>query len=168
MLTVLAKLLSILNSDANPSQISLAITLAMLAGVNSYFSLLGLIAICLLFVLRANISAFLALSAVFALLSFALAPVLSSVGDGILTSQSMQPLFTSLYNQEWFQLFALNNTLVMGSAIVSLVLAVPVFFLSNIMVEKYRAAMMEFVNKFKIVQTLKASKFYNIYQSVKG
>lgn len=168
MLTILAKLLSILNSDAAPSQISLAVTLAMLAGVNAYFSFFGLVAIGLLFVLRANVSAFLALSAVFALLSFAFAPVLSGIGESVLTNTSMQAVFTSLYNQQWFQLFALNNTLVMGSAIVSLILVVPVFLLANGMVIKYRAAMMTFVNKFKIVQTLKASKFYSIYQSVKG
>ena len=42
MLTLLAKLLSILNSDATPAQLAIAITLAMLAGINGIFSLVGL------------------------------------------------------------------------------------------------------------------------------
>lgn len=168
MLTLLAKLLSILNSEAKPSQIALAITLAMLVGFNSLFSAISLIALILVFVLRANISAFIALTAVFALVSFAIAPMLSALGESILTNGSLTAVFTSMYQQGWFRLFQFNNTLVMGSAIVSLCLVVPMFFISRSVVVKYRLVMMEFVNKFKVVQTLKASKFYNIYQSVKG
>ena len=168
MLTLLAKLLSILNSDANPSQIALAVTLAMLAGVNSLFSFIGLITLLLLFVFRANLSTYLALTAVFALLSFAFAPLLSAFGESILAAPALTDTFTALYNQDWFRLFSLNNSLVMGSAVASLVFCIPLFFIARVMVVKYRLAMMEFVNKFKVVQTLKASKFYNIYQSVKG
>jgi len=168
MLTLLAKLLNILNSDATPTQIALAIALAMIAGVNSLLSLLGLLAVFLVFVLRVNISAFIGLFAVFGLLSLAFAPVLSAIGEMLLTGDSLQQIFTAFYNQDWFRLFDLNNTLVFGSAVMSLLLFIPTFFLAKTLVIKYRLALMSFVNKFKVVQTLKASKFYQIYQTVKG
>ena len=80
----------------------------------------------------------------------------------------MQATYIELYNQYWFRIFELNNTLVMGAAVSSVVLFIPMFLLSYFIVIKYRQALMAFVNKFKVVQTLKASKFYNIYQAVKG
>ena len=168
MLTLLAKLLKILNSDARPIQIALAIALAILAGINSLFSIIGLITLVSLFLLRANLSTYFALTAVFSLLSIALAPVLSGIGESVLTAPGLTPLFTDLYNQDWFRLFGFNNTLIMGSALVSILLFVPVLLASKQLVVKYRQALMAFVNKFKVVQTLKASKFYQIYESVKG
>lgn len=168
MLTLLAKLLSILNSDATPAQLAIAITLAMLAGINGVFSFIGLIALFLLFVIRANISIFLALLAVFALLTLAFAPLLSMIGEAVLTNSGLTSLFTGLYNGYWFRLFQLNNTLVMGSALVSLVFVLPTFIVAKALVVKYRQAFMAFVNKFKVVQTLKASKFYQLYETVKG
>lgn len=80
----------------------------------------------------------------------------------------MQATYTELYNQYWFRVFELNNTFVMGAAVSSVILFIPMFLLSYFIVIKYRQALMAFVNKFKVVQTLKASKFYNIYQAVKG
>lgn len=168
MLTLFAKLLKILNSDARPIQIALAAALAMLAGLNSLFSLIGLITLMMLFLVRANLSSYFALTAVFALISLALAPLLSGIGEAVLTAQSLQPMFTDLYNQDWFRLFGFNNTLVMGSALVSILLFVPTLITAKILVVKYREALMTFVNKFKVVQTLKASKFYQVYESVKG
>lgn len=168
MLTLFAKLLNILNSDARPIQIALAIALAMVAGLNSLFSLIGLVTLMVLFLLRANLSTYFALTAVFALISIAIAPVLSAIGESVLTMQSMQPMFTGLYNQDWFRLFGFNNTLVMGSALVSILLFIPTLIAGKVLVVKYREALMAFVNKFKVVQTLKASKFYQIYTSVKG
>lgn len=168
MLTLLAKLLNILNSDARPIQIALAIALAMLAGLNSLFSLIGVFTLITLFLVRANLSTYFALTALFSLLSIAVAPMLSGVGESVLTAQALLPLFTELYNQDWFRLFGFNNTLVMGSALVSLILFVPVLLACKVLVVKYREALMAFVNKFKVVQTLKASKFYQIYESVKG
>ena len=168
MLTLIAKLLNILNSDAAPSQIALAIAFAMLAGVNSLFSLIGLVTLVLIIVLRVNLSAFIALFAVFNLVTLAFSSMLTGVGHSILTNSASESLLTQLYNQYWFRLFELNNTFVMGAAVSSLILFIPIFALSYWLIIKYRQALMAFVNKFKVVQTLKASKFYQIYQTVKG
>lgn len=168
MLTLLAKLLNVLNSDAAPSQIALAVAFAMLAGINSLFSFIGLITLFFVFVLRVNLSAFIALFAVFSLVAVIFSTPLVNLGDSVLSIVSMQATYTELYNQYWFRIFELNNTLVMGAAVGSVILFIPLFLLSYFIVIKYRQALMAFVNRFKVVQTLKASKFYNIYQAVKG
>jgi len=54
----------------------------------------------------------------------------------------------------------------MGSVLVSLIIAVPLFFVSNLLIELYRDKLFVWVQKFRLVQMLKTSKLYNIYQAL--
>lgn len=168
MLSLIAKILKALNSDTRPSQIAIAIAFAFLVGFNGFTSVIGLGVIVCLFFIRCNLSIFIALSAVFALLSLMLSPLLSLVGESVLTASSLNSFWQDLYQTYWFRVFDLNNTLVMGNAVVSLIMLVPVYFIGYQLVVKYRNSIMAFVNKFKIVQTLKASKFYRLYSATQG
>ncbi len=168
MITLIAKFLSALNSETRPSQIAMAIALALLIGFNGVVSLIGLLVIILLFVLRVNLSIFLALSAVFTVLSFVLSPLSNMLGESLLTSASLTEFWTSLYQTYWFRLETLNNTLNMGNLVLSILLFLPTYFFSHWLIVKYRHSMMDYVNKFKVVQTLKASKFYRMYLTVNG
>ena len=166
MFTLLAKILSALNSDAEPHQIASGVALAMLAGLNPLLGGVGLLVLVLIFSLRVNLSTFIALFAVFSGLSLLLAPLMASIGESLLLNEGWADMWTALYQSYWFRLAAYNNTLVLGSAVLSIVLLLPVFFIARWLVIKYRAALMAFVDKFKVVQSLKASKFYQIYQTV--
>ena len=168
MFTLLAKILSALNSDAEPHQIASAVALAMLAGFNPLVGGIGLLVLVLIFSLRVNLSTFIALFAVFSGLSLLLAPLMASIGEFLLLNEDWTELWTSFYQSYWFRLGDYNNTLTLGAAVLSLVLILPVFFVAHWMVIKYRAALMAFVDRFKVVQSLKASKFYQIYQTVHG
>ena len=168
MLALLAKTLKALNSDASPIQLALALALAMLVAFNSLFSLLGVISIFFLFLLRVNFGAFFLGLAIFSILSLILNNAFISVGEQLLTSSELGNFWTALYQCYWFRLFELNNTLVMGALICSIVLFIPVTVFCRFLVIKYRESIMTFVNKFKVVQTLKASKFYQIYDTVKS
>lgn len=168
MLTLLAKILGALNSGTRPLQLSLAVGFAFLIGMNGFVSLIGLTVIFLLFIIRCNLSLFLAMSAVFGVLSLAIAPLSAALGKSLLTDPSLEAFWTSLYNQYWFRIFEMNNTLELGAAIVSLLAFIPVALIANVLVIKYRVVFMDYVSKFKIVQTLKASKFYRIYEAVHG
>src|SRR5690554_7697902 len=59
MLSVLAKLLKALNSDASPSQISLAVSLALIIALTPFFSWHNAIVLLIALVVRVNLSAFL-------------------------------------------------------------------------------------------------------------
>jgi len=166
--TLLAKILSVLNSDAEPHQIASAVALAMLAGLNPLLGGIGLLVLVLIFSLRVNLSTFIALFAVFSALSILLAPLMASIGELLLKNENWLELWTNLYQSYWFRLFEYNNTLTLGAAVFSVILFIPVFFIAKWLVLKYRAALMAFVNKFKVVQSLKASKFYQVYQTVHG
>ena len=168
MFSLIVKLLGALNSDTRPSQIAMSFVFAMIIGFNGFTSPLGLLVIVLLFAIRCNLSIFLAMSAVFGLLSLLLSPITQIVGEMLLTQASLVSLWTELYQTYWFRLASLNNTLVMGDLVVSIIMVIPMYFIAYRLVIKYRQSFMEYVNKFKVVQTLKASKFYRMYMATQG
>jgi uncharacterized protein (TIGR03546 family) len=166
MLTIVAKIFKTLNSETEPFQISLALCLAMIAGLTPLWNLHNLIVLLLVLILRVNLTTFILAWLGFSGIAYLLDPVLHAFGFHILTADALRGVWTSLYNSTLWRLSNYNNTLLMGSLIMSLGLFVPLFFLSNIFIRKYREHILAWVMKSRIVQALKASKFYGIYQSV--
>jgi hypothetical protein len=56
----------------------------------------------------------------------------------------------------------------MGSLLFSLVIFVPMYILGNLVIRRYREHVLSWIQKVGIVRALKASKFYELYQSVSG
>lgn len=168
MLELLAKFLKVLNSDAEPGQISLALCLAMIAGLTPLLSLHNLIVLLLVLVLRANLSAFILGWLVFSGLAYLLDPLFNGFGLAILQAESLRGLWTALYKQTFFRLAHFNNSIVMGSLAFSLIAFIPLFFLSNVMVKRYREHVLAWIQKSRIMQIFKASKLYAMYQNVPG
>jgi hypothetical protein len=46
------------------------------------------------------------------------------------------------------------------------VLALPLYFLSNFVIRRYREHLLAWVRKTKVVQFIKASRFYRIYSTL--
>jgi uncharacterized protein (TIGR03546 family) len=55
------------------------------------------------------------------------------------------------------------NSIVMGAGIISIVLAVPVYFLSKKLILKYRATVVARYQNTKFWKALKATKVYGMY-----
>jgi uncharacterized protein (TIGR03546 family) len=87
-------------------------------------------------------------------------------GEALLTLPSLKGMWTSMYNSDFWRLAHFNNTLTLGSLVVSLALAVPLFFVSKVLIVQYRAHILAWVQKSRIMQLLKASKFYRLYNSL--
>jgi uncharacterized protein (TIGR03546 family) len=166
MLRTLAKLLQVLNSETAPGQITLGLALGMVMGFTPFFALHNVLVLLLVLVLRANLSAFFIGLAVFAALAFALDPVFHQVGLAVLRADALQETWTTFYNTALGRLSRFNNTVVMGSLIVSLVLFVPVLLSGNKLITHYRAHVPGWFKNSRIVTALKSSRFYEIYQSV--
>ena len=95
-------------------------------------------------------------------------PLFSWVGLAILTAAPLEGLWTALYSTTLFRLARFNNSIVMGSLLLSLLLFVPAFILSNLAIGRYREHVLEWVRKSRVMQAFTASKFYSMYQSVSG
>ncbi len=166
MLRQIAKLLKALNAETAPWQISLAFILAMVMGFTPLLSLHNLLILLLALVVRVNLSAFLLAWGVFSGLAYALDPLFIRTGEALLLNPELKGFWTALYNNDFWRLAHFNHTLTLGSAVISLLLALPLFFLFRWLIVKYRATLLERVRRSRVMQVLKASKLYKLYQTV--
>ena len=148
MIHRIAKLLKVLNSETDPAQISLAFCFAMIMGLTPLYSIHNLIVLFFLLLLRVNLSTFILLA--------------------ILTTNSLEAFWTSLYNLTIFRLAHFNNSILMGSLLFSLILFIPVFLLSNMLIKRYRDHILAWVRKTRLMQLLKGSKLFQAYEAVSG
>ncbi|MBI3603052.1 MAG: TIGR03546 family protein [Nitrospirae bacterium] len=168
MLKALANLLKVLNSETHPGQISLACCLAMVAGFTPFWSLHNLLVLLVVLLVRVNLSAFLVGLTFFSGLAYLLDPLFHRIGLAALTAGSLEGLWTSLYNSTLWRIERFNNSIVMGSLLFSLLTFLPLYLALNLGIRRYRAHVLAWVEKTRLMQVLKASRFYSLYQSVSG
>jgi len=166
MLTMLAKLLKALNSESAPGQVALAFALAVIAGLTPLFSLHNLLVLLLAFIIRVNLSAFFLGVAFFSGVAYLTDPWAIRLGESVLQQPALIGLWTEWYQSDFWRLTAFNNTLVMGSLLLSLLAFVPVLVVSRLLIVMYRDKLLAWIEKLKVVQVLKASKFVNVYKSL--
>jgi len=166
VLTILAKILKTLNSETEPIQISLSLGFAMIAGLTPLWSFHNILVLLLVLILRVNLTTFVLGWLGFSGIAYLLDPLSHIFGLHILTNDTLYGLWTALYNSTMGRLSNFNNSILMGSLIISLVFFIPLILLSNFIIKNYREHILNWVMKSRIAHALKASKFYNIYQSI--
>jgi uncharacterized protein (TIGR03546 family) len=165
MLRPIVKLLTVLNSETAPGQISLALAFSLIVGLTPLWSLHNLLVLFLVLVLRVNLSAFLLGTAVFSGVAYLLDPFFHRLGLAVLTAPALEGLWTALYNSTLWRIERFNNSIVMGSLLVSLALFVPVVLVCNWAIRKYREHVVATVRQWRVVQALTATRFYQMYRS---
>lgn len=137
-------------------------------GLSPLFSLHNIVLVLLVTLLRVNFSAFLISFGIFSGLSYLLSPLIVNIGDALLTSQNLQGCFTALYQFTLFKLAHWHHTFTLGALVLGFMFSVPLYFVSKLLIEKYRVYVMGVFEKFRIVKALKASKFYRLYVQYSG
>jgi len=90
-------------------------------------------------VLNIHIGIFALAISLFGILGLILDLLFATFGTMILNSTSFYELFTSLYNTPFGQISAFNNTILMGSFVVSIALFPVVYILFSFLIVKYRS-----------------------------
>ncbi|MBT3280921.1 MAG: TIGR03546 family protein [Campylobacteraceae bacterium] len=137
MFFTLRKIWNILNDAGKPWQISLALSFGMIFS----FMPLGLFSLVVLFLvllLNVHIGMFLLSLALFSGFAVLFDPIFHQIGLFVLSSEGLNLLWTQLYNTPIFSVTNFNNTIMMGSIVVSLILFFPLFKFSNFILVKYR------------------------------
>ena len=168
MLRTVAKVLRVFNSETDPSQISLALCFACVAGLTPLWSLHNILVLLLVLLLRVNLSTFLLGLVFFSGLAYLLDPLFHRIGLAVLTAGSLEGLWTSLYNSTLWRLEQFNNSVVMGSLVFSLLAFLPLYLATNVAILRYRAHILAWVQKTRLMQFFKASRLYHAYQSIAG
>ena len=134
----LLKIFKALNSAQSPWQVTLAITMGMVAGLTPLSGLQNVVIVFLAFLLNIHLGLFFVSAAFFAGVGYLFDPGFEQIGYALLSSGGLQGLWTSWYNNGLMRLTHFNNTLVMGSTVVGLALAVPLYFLLGWLIGRYQ------------------------------
>ncbi|BFU77436.1 hypothetical protein ALC152_06510 [Arcobacter sp. 15-2] len=135
----LKKIWNALNHAGKPWQIAMAIALGMLVGFTPIFSIHNIAVLFIVLIFNIHFSIFLLSVSFFGVIGLALDPLFASIGKLVLTSEGLETIFTSWYNNPFGHLSYFNNTITMGSLVVSLVLFFVVYKISSFLLVKYRS-----------------------------
>lgn len=167
-LKLLSKFIKVLRSEASPNQIAWGFALGAVPGLTPPGSLHNLFVLILIILLRINLAAAILSFALFSVFAWIFDPFFDSLGFTLLVRISaLQGLWTDLYNAPVAPLFRFNNTVVMGSLLVSLLLVPVNYFWFKWFVRRYRESWNARIEKWKIVRVLKGSKIVGVYRKIR-
>lgn len=156
-------LFKLLNSDKGAKSIAAGISLGMILGFTPAFSLQTLLVILILFFFRVQIGAAFLAAFFFKIPAWLLDPVFDQAGQIMLELPSLQPVYTSLFQMPIVPFTRFNNSIVMGSGVIALMLAPFMYFAALKGIEKYRTQFVARFEQSKLWKAWSATSFYQLY-----
>lgn len=151
-ITWIAKVIASLNANRRAGEIGAGVSMGLLLTLMPAGNLLWLLIFIVTVFLKLNLGMELLLLAILKPIIPLTDPWLHEVGLSLLTAEPLFGFFTSLYNLPLLPFTRFNNTVVMGGLISGVVLWVPVFFLSRLLVRFYRKRIHPRLAESKIVK----------------
>lgn len=155
--------IKLLNSDTGTISIAAGMTCGFILGMTPVLSLHSLLVFLFMFFFRVQIGAAGLTAFFFKFGAFLLDPVFHSVGSQVLEIQSLEPFFTQLYNMPIVPFTRFNNSIVMGSAVITFALSPFIFIASIFLIKKYRDIVVARFKDTKFWKAVQATKFYQWY-----
>ena len=167
ILKQLFNFIALLNSETGTNQIAAGIACGFLLGCSPLFSLQTLLIILIILFFRVQIGAASIAAFFFSFLAYLLDSVFHDLGSAVLETNSLRPLFTILYNMPILPYTRFYNSIVMGAGIFALLVFPLIFWLSRILVNKYRERILLRYRNSRFWLAVKASRFYKWYAKYK-
>ena len=155
-LKMFKKIINLLQSDISPDQIAWGFALGAILGlVPGLFMKMLLFIVIMIF--RVNLSSAFLGVALFAIIGFAIDPLLDKIGYVVLVNFGfLNSFYTWLYNLPVVPFTKFNNTVVMGSLIIGIILIVPNGIIAKKMLVYYRKNYKDKVANLKIIKFIDA------------
>jgi uncharacterized protein (TIGR03546 family) len=164
ILKLIQQLIKALNSDGTPGQVAAGIAVGAALGLTPLINLHNLVLFAVALILNLSLPGFMLGWALFVPLGFILDPVFDRVGQSMLLGvPPLTPVWTTLYNS-FMALTNFNNSIVLGSFVIWLVAALPLYLLFRFAVGRYREHIYSRLKKMRLFQAVTASKAYNFYR----
>lgn len=164
ILKSIQKLIATLNSEGTPAQVGAGLALGTIFGLTPLLSLHNLLMVGIVLLFRVTIPAVTLGWFASIPLGFALDPLFDALGQKLLQTLVLIPVWTQVTNAPVVALANLNNSVVLGSLVAWLLAVIPLYFLARWGVGRYRATIYARVQKMKAYKAVKASKLYNLYR----
>ena len=164
LLKLIQSIIKTLHSDGTTGQVAAGIALGAALGLTPLMNLHNLLVFSLIVILNVSFGGGMLGWALFVPLGFILDPLFDRIGLALLQTASLRPLWTGLYNTPLIPYTNFNNSIVLGSVVAWLLLAVPIFFGARYGVARYRATVGERVRQSRFYKAITASQVYNWYK----
>lgn len=163
ILKQLFSFIRLLNSDTGNISLAMGMTCGFILGMTPVLSLHSFLIFLIIFFFRIQLGAALVMAFFFKFVAFLLDPAFHFVGSKVLEMESLNGFFTTLYNMPIIPYTRFNNSIVMGSAVVTFTLSPFVFILSQSLIIKYRETVLARFRTTKFWKAVEATKFYQWY-----
>lgn len=163
--------LKLLNSETGQNQLAAGIAAGFILGMTPMMSLQTFLVFICIFFFRIQAGAAFLAAFFFKFIAYLLDPAFDSIGGAVLSADSLHGLFTTMYNIPLLPLTRFNNTIVMGSGVLTVILSPFVFILSRILIAKYRVTVVARIKEtkaWKAVQATSLYKWYYTYDNLYG
>ncbi|MDR3111986.1 MAG: hypothetical protein LBU55_02300 [Elusimicrobiota bacterium] len=139
--------------DVPLKKITLALTLGATCGLIPSM-LIRMLFVFVILIYDANFILFLISTSFFSVLAYLILPLFSKIGLLVLNIPNFLPLWVFFYNAQIIPFLNLNNTAVMGGVAFSIVLFLPIFFISHKFALYYRNNCRDKLLKLVLKKTL--------------
>src|SRR6185312_3467221 len=145
--------LKMLNSETGHNSLAAGIAAGFILGMSPALSLQALLVFLCIFVFRIQMGAAFVAAFFFKFIAYLLDPAFDALGRSVLEADSLQGLWTKMYNMPILPLTRFNNSIVMGEGVLAILLSPVIYFLSLYLIIKYRETV---VARFKSTKLWKA------------
>lgn len=155
--------IKLLNSETGNNQLAWGVAFGFILGMTPALSLQTLLVFLFLFIFRIQIGAAFLAAFFFKFVAYFFDGVFHAVGTKVLEIPALQETYTTLYNMPIIPFTRFNNSIVMGSGVVSIIMLPLVFALAKFMIIKYRDIVVKRWQNSKAFKVLKATSMYQWY-----
>ena len=167
-INLLKQIVMILQSEISPKQVAAGAALGMILGFAPVKCLQSYIFLVVILMLNVNLGSATLSTGIFAMLAFLLDPLADKIGHYLLiSSKSLTPFWTTLYNMPLVPFTRFYNTIVLGSFVISIILIVPVYLFTLSFINYYRAHFKDKVAQWKIMKMFGLTSAFNVYDKYK-
>lgn len=157
-------LIRLLHSDTGQNQIATGLAFGIFLGFAPFLSLQTLLVLFIVFIFRVQLGAAFLSAFFFKFIAFLMDPFADVLGRWALEAPSLRSLWLAMYNTPFLPMTRFNNSINMGSFIISLFLCPILFFVFRNLITQYRSTIVQKVENAKAWKAFKATKFYAYYE----
>jgi uncharacterized protein (TIGR03546 family) len=154
LLKAIAKLILALNGNVKTSQIAAGLAWGVPLGLIPAGNIFWIVLFIVTFFFKHNHWSKIFFMLIVKLLSPLFIYQLDNFGWFVLHFEKLVPFFTTLYNMPLVPFTKFNNTLVMGGIVGGVILWLPVFIISTILIHAYRNTIAPLIRNSKIVKAI--------------
>jgi uncharacterized protein (TIGR03546 family) len=164
LLKLIQSIIKTLHSAGTPGQVAVGVALGSALGLTPLMNVHNLIILSCLVLLNVSFGGGMLGWMLFVPIGFLFDPLFHAIGLSLLEEPALRPMWTWMTNAPILPYTNFNNTVVLGSFVGWVVLAVPIFFGARYGVARYRATIGERVRQSRFYRAVTASQAYNIYR----